>query len=97
MMRTVVLILLLVVPGVIGFLVFGIFAAIDYVALQSAYASFTRVAQNLPSTSALIAAEAVQNIHRINVFAEGVWALLCAIYAAIGLHGLCVNRERKPG
>jgi len=91
-MRNTWLMLLLVVPGVIGLLVFGAFSIVDYIALQSVYAAFAHVAQNPPSTSALLAAEAAQNIHRINVFAEGVWALLSAIYAAIGIHGLCVNR-----
>jgi hypothetical protein len=27
-------------------------------------------------------------IHRINVFADGVWTLLSAILAAIGIHGI---------
>lgn len=89
-MRTMLLVLLLVVPGVLGVIVFGLFAISDYMALQRAYAGFADAATHA-SLSAIVAADAMQNIHRINVFAEGVWALLSAIYAAIGLHGLCVR------
>jgi hypothetical protein len=42
----------------------------------------------------LFVAEAQQNIHRINLFADVVWALLGAIVGAIGIHGLCVNQQK---
>ena len=45
--------------------------------------------------SVLFVAEARQNIHRINVFADVVWALLGAIVAAIGIHGLCISHQRQ--
>ncbi|HVF84450.1 MAG TPA: hypothetical protein VM821_00600 [Abditibacteriaceae bacterium] len=45
--------------------------------------------------SVLFVAEANQNIHRVNLFADVVWALLGAILAAIGLHGLCANVQQS--
>lgn len=67
----------------------------DWAALQNAYADFAHVAATSSDMSLLFVAEAKQNIHRINLFADGVWALLGAIVAAIGIHGLCVNSERQ--
>ncbi|NJO19564.1 MAG: hypothetical protein HC838_05160, partial [Spirulinaceae cyanobacterium RM2_2_10] len=43
----------------------------------------------------LFAAEAQQNIHRLNLFAEGVWVLQSATLAAIALHGLCTVPRRR--
>jgi hypothetical protein len=81
---------LIVIPGIVSAAVFGAhFGLADYAALQVAYKQFAQVAHG-GSVAQIVAADAVQNIHRINLFADGVWALLSAIYAAIGLHGLCV-------
>src|SRR5687767_9506506 len=84
------LLLVLVVPGVGGFIFCIYYALLDWAALQKAYANFARVAAGNSEQSTLFVAEARQNIHRINVFADVVWALLCAVLAAIGIHGLCV-------
>lgn len=86
---------LIVIVGSAGAVICGLYALQDWAALQDAYHSFGQVARNSPSETALFAAEAAQNIHRINLFAEGVWALLSAILAAIGVHGLCVNTGRR--
>ncbi len=94
-MRHIILPLFTIVPGVAGLLIFGYFAWIDWDALQLAYQYFLEVAQSSPSLEKLFAAEAAQNIHRINLFAEGVWALLSAILASIGLHGLHISSPRK--
>jgi len=85
------LILLTIVPGVAGTVFFSYFALQDWAALRGAYAAFERLAHGSPTLAALFIAEARQNMHRINVLAEAVWALLCALLAAIGLHGLCVG------
>jgi len=53
-------------------------------------ARFKQFAQHNAGLSALFIAEAWENIHRINCFAEGVGVLLGGILAAIGLHGLCL-------
>jgi len=89
-MRKAVLWIFLVVPGVIGVVVFGLFSLQDYAILKIFYHKFELVAQQSPTSTALLFAEANQNIYRINVFADGVWTLLSAILAAIGIHGLCL-------
>lgn len=89
------LLLLLVVPGVFCFLFCMRYALLDWAALQKAYAHFSRLTGASSSLSALFVAEARQNIHRINLFADVVWALLGAIIAAIGIHGLCVNSRNQ--
>lgn len=87
------LFLLLVLPGVAGFIFCMYYACIDWALLQKTYAHFSHLAAASSNMNTLFAAEAEQNIHRINLFAEVVWALLSAVIAAIGVHGLCVNRE----
>lgn len=70
------------------------YALQDWAELQKAYANFARVTNTSSSMNVLFVAEAKQNIHRINLFADVVWALLGAIIAAIGIHGLCVNSQK---
>jgi hypothetical protein len=86
---------LIVFPGLVGVLVFGYYALIDWATLQKAYQYFSEVVKSSPSMEKLFAAAAQQNIHRINLFADGVWALLSAILAAIGLHGICTGSSRS--
>jgi hypothetical protein len=83
-----------VAPGICGIAVFGFYALVDWKELQTAYAHFTSVAQTERNLSVLFVAEAQQNIHRINLFADGVWCLLSALLTAIGLHGLAVTAEK---
>ena len=94
-MRHAVLLLLLVLPGVIGVVVFTYFAFTDYDALIAAQRHFEQVAAASPSLPALFAAEAKQNLHRVNLFADGVWALLSAILGGIGVVGLCLLPGKK--
>lgn len=86
------LLILLVVPGVSGFAFCMFYALQDWAALQKAYTQFERLASSSNDMSVLFVAEAKQNIHRINLFADVVWALMGAIIASIGLHGLCTTR-----
>lgn len=93
-LRQCLLFLLLVIPGVFCFLVCMYYALLDWDALQRAYVNFERIAGTSTDMSTLFVAEAKQNIHRINLFADVVWALLGAVVAAIGIHGLCVTSPR---
>ncbi|MBC8140990.1 MAG: hypothetical protein H7Y38_06065 [Armatimonadetes bacterium] len=87
--------LLLIVPGTGCFAICLYYAVQDWTMLQRAYADFERMAGRETSLAILFVAEAKQNIHRINLFADGVWALLGAIVAAIGLHGVCTMPTKK--
>lgn len=87
--------LLIVFPGVAGVIGFSYFALIDWNTLQTAYQVFADAVQASSSLEKLFVAEAQQNIHRINLFADGVWTLLSAILAAIGLHGIANLPHRR--
>ena len=65
----------------------------DWNALQQTYLNFEELAQNAANMNVLFTAQAQQNIHRINLLAEGVWALQSATIAAIGIHGFCTSRR----
>ncbi|MEM6448680.1 MAG: hypothetical protein AAF703_00025 [Cyanobacteria bacterium P01_D01_bin.105] len=90
--RILLLLLLTTVPGTAGVLIFGYYAFQDWGQLQLDYDYFVSVIKSSHSMEALFVAEAQQNIHRINLMADGIWTLLSAILAAIGLHGACVRR-----
>ena len=94
-LRQSLLFILLVAPGVFCFVVCMYYALQDWAALQKAYTNFARLAGSSSDMSTLFVAEAEQNIHRINLFADVVWALLGAIIAAIGIHGVCVNNQNQ--
>jgi len=89
------LLLVLVLPGLAGVIVFGHYAFVDWKALQEAYHFYQRVALSDSDMRQLYVAETDQNIHRINLFANGVWALLSAILGAVGLVGICGRRAAK--
>jgi hypothetical protein len=88
---------LIVLTGLAGAAIFGYFALKDWALLKVAYREFDTVALNSADMPSLFITEARQNIHRINLFADGVWTLLSAILAAIGLHGLCASRREAKG
>jgi hypothetical protein len=88
------LVLFSILPGMVGVAVFGYSALVDWDALQKAYNTFASVAQIKPNLETLFVAEAQQNIHRVNLFADGVWTLLSAILASIGLHGVSTIRAK---
>lgn len=77
-----------VLPGIVGIVIFGYHALIDWAALEEAFVQFDTARQQSAALEVLFATATQQDIHRINVFAEGVWVLLSAILAAIGLHGI---------
>jgi len=83
--------LFITIIALIATIVFTIYAVQDYLALMAAYTAFEHVAGHTHDMSALFVAEARQNVFRINLFAEGVWALLSAILATLGLLGM--NRQ----
>jgi hypothetical protein len=83
--------------GVTATLVSSYYLFLDWASLREGYARFEQLVQQRASMNALFIAEARQNVHRVNCFAEGVGVLLGGILAAIGLHGLCLlQRPAKP-
>jgi hypothetical protein len=76
--------------GLVAVLVSGYYLRLDWAALRAADTRFEQLAQQNASLNALFIAQARENVHRINCFAEGVGVLLGSILTAIGLHGLCL-------
>ena len=68
-------------------------ALIDWRELQRAYGVFT--ALHNADLKSLFVAEAQQNIHRINLFADVVWGLLGAIWATLSLIGIAILPKKK--
>jgi hypothetical protein len=93
-MRLGVLFLLTLIPGIAGVAIFGYYTLVDWGQLDLAFVAYQNVLQNSTELSAIFKAEAAQNIHRINVFADGVWTLLSAILSAIGIHAWYVGGKR---
>jgi hypothetical protein len=94
-LRQKILLLFIVMPGCLGIVAFGYYALIDWASLRKAYGYFAMVSQQKAGLETLFVAEAQQNIHRINLFADGTWTLLSAIIAAIGLQGV-LTMPRQP-
>lgn len=88
----VILLMFTTLPGMAGVAVFGFFALQDWDQLQLDYNNFKTLIDQSSNFEALFVAEAQQNIHRINLMADGIWTLLSAILAAIGLHGVTQSR-----
>lgn len=82
--------LVLVLPGLACFTICLAVAFQDYAALRQAYAQFETAAAG-GTLRQVIVADAQQNVFRINLFADVVWALLGALIAAVGLHGIAVR------
>jgi hypothetical protein len=86
-MRLGLLFLLTLIPGVAGVAVFGYYAWVDWGQLGIDYGAYQNAVKSSMDLVTLFKAESAQNIHRINLFADGVWTLLSAILGAIGIHG----------
>jgi len=87
---------LLVTAGLCGVVGFGLLSLNDYAQLIKAYAAFENAVRSNADLRALYIAGTSQDVYRINVSADGIWALLCAILSASGLHGLLTHATRAP-
>ncbi|MCY7282016.1 MAG: hypothetical protein LH679_00965, partial [Cyanobacteria bacterium CAN_BIN43] len=72
----------------------------DWAMLTVSHQNYQKLAASPASTLRDLAiAEAAENRHRINCFAEGVGALLGGIILSIGIHGICTlptQPDRSP-
>ena len=89
------LFLLTLIPGIAGVAVFGYYALQDWDQLITDYAAYQKVVQSSTDLSTIFKADSAQNIHRINLFADGVWTLLSAILSAIGIHAWYLGPKRS--
>lgn len=94
--RLFILLLLVVLPGFLASVVSGYYLLPEWVALEKSHQNYQKIAQSPTSRDRdLLIAQAAENRHRINCFAEGIGVLLGEVIIAIGLHGLC-NLPKKP-
>lgn len=70
---------LVMLLGITAALVSGYHLFLDWAALREGYARFEQLVRQGASLNTLFVAEARQNVHRINCFAEGVGVLLGGI------------------
>jgi hypothetical protein len=82
----------LVALGLSGVVLFGYYTLVDFALLREAYAHLLKLTPS-SSVQTILLAEARQNAHRINVFADGTWTILSAILVAISLHGLATLKR----
>lgn len=94
-MRSLVLLLAVVLPGTAATSLSTYYLLPEWVVLDASYKYYEQVAKSPSSTMRdLFIADAAQNRHRINWFAEGVGVLLGGAITAIGIHGMCTLPKR---
>ena len=86
----------LVLSGLIIAGVCSNYTLADWAKLDASYRRYQTLANSLSATLIQLSiAEAAENRHRINCFAEGMGVLLGSAIAAIGVHGLSLLPPRR--
>jgi len=89
-LRKTILLLLVVLPGFAASAASAYYLFPEWIALEAAYQSYQELSQSPSSTIRdLSIAQAAEQRHRVNCFAEGVGVLLGGVIVAIGIHGIC--------
>ena len=86
------LLLVVSLPGAAGMAVFGYYALSDWGQLQQDYLNYQAIAATSTDLAALFKGNAAQMTQRINLFADGTWFLLSAIFTSVGLHGFLASK-----
>jgi hypothetical protein len=95
-MKAIALLILVVLPGTSMMALSAYYLFPEWTALERSYRRFEQLSQSPSATMpVLFAAQAAENRHRINCFAEGMGVLLGMAIASIGIHGLCVLPSKK--
>lgn len=95
-MRRLSLLLFVILPGLTVTSVSLFYMFPEWIALEASHQNFKQVAQNPASSlTEVYIAQAAENRHRINCFAEGVGVLFGLSIFAIGVHGMCLIPEKK--
>ncbi|MBD1810074.1 hypothetical protein H6F98_32195 [Microcoleus sp. FACHB-SPT15] len=95
-LRQIILLLFVVLPGLGASALSGYYLLPEWAALDAAYQRYRQVIESPSSTQKdVLITQTVQDIHRINCFAEGVGVLLGAVIFSIGIHGMCTLPQKK--
>jgi hypothetical protein len=93
-LRLWILLLLVVLPGISLSSSSAYYLFPDWAALDASYRNYQKLAASPNATLRDLAiAEAAENRHRINCFAEGIGVLLGGMILSIGVHGICTLPE----
>jgi hypothetical protein len=87
--RSLILWLLVVLPGTAASGISIYYLIPEWAVLDASYKHYQQVAKSSSTVNDLLIAEAAENRHRINCFAEGIGVLLGGVIVSIGIHGLC--------
>lgn len=94
--RILVLLGLVVIPGAALTSISTYYLFPEWATLTKSYQNVQALAQTPTSSSRdLSLAQAAENRHRLNCFAEGVGVLLGTVVAAIGIHGICTLPQQR--
>ncbi|HAX79311.1 MAG TPA: hypothetical protein DCY88_26675 [Cyanobacteria bacterium UBA11372] len=91
-MRAIALLISVVLPGLAATSLSAYYLFPEWKALEASFKSYEKLAKSPGATlEQLSIAQAAENRHRINCFAEGVGVLLGGVILAIGIHGICAQ------
>ncbi|MFB2981975.1 hypothetical protein [Microseira sp. BLCC-F43] len=94
--RALVLLITVVLPGLAATSLSAYYLFPEWKALEASFKSYEKLAKSPAATiEQLSIAQAAENRHRINCFAEGVGVLLGGVILAIGIHGICAQSSTK--
>ncbi|PSB01699.1 hypothetical protein [Merismopedia glauca] len=90
------LLMLVVVPGIATTTISLYYMFPEWKALDASYQNYTQVAKSPNSkVQDILIAEAAENRHRLNCFAEGIGTILGLVIISIGIHGICTLSPSK--
>ena len=87
-MKNLVFLTLLIIPGFTGVLLSGYWGYADFVRLTETERNFQKLVINKANQRELFIAAHRENVHRLNVAAEGVWMGLGLIAVGVGIIGI---------
>jgi hypothetical protein len=87
-MKNLVFFTLIIIPGMTGLLCSGYWGYADFIKLTAAEHNFQQLVVQKADQKSLFIAAHRENIHRINVAAEGVWMGLGLIAVGVGIIGM---------
>lgn len=95
-LRVLALLVLVVLPGTALMGISGFYLLPEWATLTASHQHYQTLAASGAVERDLAIAQAAENRHRLNCFAEGVGVLLGGIIFAIGIHGICTLPQRTP-
>lgn len=95
-LRVLVLLGLVVFPGATFLGISSFYLIPEWAVLTESYQNYQILSTSGASERDLAIAQAAENRHRLNCFAEGVEVLLGGVMVATGIYGICTLPQRLP-